>query len=269
MVKRYLKMFGTVLGVFALAASVAHAADEIVIYSARNEQLIKPLFDAYTAETGTKIRFITDKEGPLLERLKAEGAKHAGGYAHHRGRRQPLACRERGRAREAGFRHAQGECPGAPARPGRPVGRPVHPRAHHRVQPEAGEPFGTLDLRRPCRPEMERAVVPAHLEESLQPVAHRHDDCAPRRGADREDCARLGGQPPPPTPFPDDTKEMEAIAAGQCDVGIVNTYYYGRLMKKKPELPLALFWPNQKDRGVHVNVSGAGVTNMPSTVPRR
>ena len=60
--------------------------------------------------------------------------------------------------------------------------------------------------------------------------------------------------------FPDDTKMMEAIAAGQCDVGIVNTYYYGRLMKKKPELPLALFWPNQKDRGVHVNVSGAGVT---------
>ena len=60
--------------------------------------------------------------------------------------------------------------------------------------------------------------------------------------------------------FPDDTKKMEAIAAGQCDVGIVSTYYYGRLMKKKPELPLALFWPNQKDRGVHVNVSGAGVT---------
>ena len=60
--------------------------------------------------------------------------------------------------------------------------------------------------------------------------------------------------------FPDDTKMMEAIAAGQCDVGIANTYYYGRLMKKKTELPLALFWPNQKDRGVHVNVSGAGVT---------
>jgi iron(III) transport system substrate-binding protein len=59
--------------------------------------------------------------------------------------------------------------------------------------------------------------------------------------------------------FPDDTKLMEAIAAGQCEVGIVNTYYYGRLMEKKPNLPLALFWPNQKTNGVHVNVSGAGV----------
>jgi len=59
MVKRYLRMLGTALGVFALAASAAYAADELVIYSARNEQLIKPLFDAYTAESGTKIRFIT------------------------------------------------------------------------------------------------------------------------------------------------------------------------------------------------------------------
>lgn len=33
--------------------------------------------------------------------------------------------------------------------------------------------------------------------------------------------------------FPDDTKMLEAIGAGQCDVGIANTYYYGRLMEKK------------------------------------
>lgn len=60
--------------------------------------------------------------------------------------------------------------------------------------------------------------------------------------------------------FPDDTKMLEAIAAGQCDVGIVNTYYFGRLIEKNPKLPLALFWPNQSANGVHVNVSGAGLT---------
>ena len=43
------------------------------MYSARNEQLIKPLFDAYTRDTGVQIKFITDKEGPLMVRLKAEG----------------------------------------------------------------------------------------------------------------------------------------------------------------------------------------------------
>lgn len=65
-------------------------------------------------------------------------------------------------------------------------------------------------------------------------------------------------------PFPDDTRAMQAVAAGQCDVTVVNTYYFGRLMEKTPGLPLAIFWPNQnlnnKAAGVHVNISGAGVT---------
>ncbi|NCW89370.1 MAG: Fe(3+) ABC transporter substrate-binding protein, partial [Rhodocyclales bacterium] len=62
------------ISALALFAGSA-AADTVTVYSARNEQLIKPLFDAYTKETGTKIQLLTDKEGPLLERLKAEGAK--------------------------------------------------------------------------------------------------------------------------------------------------------------------------------------------------
>jgi iron(III) transport system substrate-binding protein len=60
--------------------------------------------------------------------------------------------------------------------------------------------------------------------------------------------------------FPDDTTMLQAVAAGQCDVGIANTHYYGRLIEKTPNLPLALFWPNQSAAGVHINVSGAGVT---------
>ena len=61
-------------------------------------------------------------------------------------------------------------------------------------------------------------------------------------------------------PFSDDTALLQAIDAGQCDVGIVNTYYYGRLHKQNPDLKVKLFWPNQEDRGVHVNLSGAGIT---------
>ena len=61
-------------------------------------------------------------------------------------------------------------------------------------------------------------------------------------------------------PFSNDTLLMEAIAAGQCDVGIVNTYYFGRLLRDKPELPIKLFWADQAGNGVHVNISGAGVT---------
>ena len=54
---------------------------------------------------------------------------------------------------------------------------------------------------------------------------------------------------------------IEAIAAGQCDVGIVNSYYLGRLGRRQCRLSgQACFWANQETTGVHVNVSGAGVT---------
>jgi iron(III) transport system substrate-binding protein len=53
---------------------------------------------------------------------------------------------------------------------------------------------------------------------------------------------------------------LETIAAGGCDVGITNHYYLARLLEDDPGFPVLPFWANQEDRGVHVNVSGAGVT---------
>jgi iron(III) transport system substrate-binding protein len=63
-----------------------------------------------------------------------------------------------------------------------------------------------------------------------------------------------------PTIISGDTKILEAIAAGQCDVGLTNSYYLARLLAKDAGFPVALFWANQKTTGAHVNVSGAGVT---------
>lgn len=63
-----------------------------------------------------------------------------------------------------------------------------------------------------------------------------------------------------PTLINSDTKILEAIAAGQCDVGITNHYYLARLVAKNPDFPVAPFWANQQTTGTHVNISGAGVT---------
>ena len=46
------------LSLTALAGAV-QAADEVVVYSARIDELIKPVFDAYTAKTGDEVKFIT------------------------------------------------------------------------------------------------------------------------------------------------------------------------------------------------------------------
>ena len=66
--------FGMVSFISPLQATPAADAATITVYSSRKEHLIKPLFDRYTAKTGTKIRFITDKASPLMARLKAEGS---------------------------------------------------------------------------------------------------------------------------------------------------------------------------------------------------
>ncbi|MBL8485158.1 MAG: Fe(3+) ABC transporter substrate-binding protein, partial [Rhodocyclaceae bacterium] len=66
-------MLKYLLPALLFGASMAHA-ESITVYSARNEQLIKPLFDAFTRDTGIEVKLLTDKEGPLLARLKSEGA---------------------------------------------------------------------------------------------------------------------------------------------------------------------------------------------------
>ena len=68
-------------------------------------------------------------------------------------------------------------------------------------------------------------------------------------------------------PQGNDRAQAKAIYSGQCDVAIMNTYYYGKMKfaKDKPEqqkwadsIEIAFF--NQDGRGQHVNISAAGIT---------
>lgn len=60
--------------------------------------------------------------------------------------------------------------------------------------------------------------------------------------------------------LPNDTTLLDSIAEGLCDVGIANHYYLARKIDENPNYPVALVWANQADRGVHINISGGGVT---------
>lgn len=67
-------------------------------------------------------------------------------------------------------------------------------------------------------------------------------------------------------PQGNDTAQLRAVASGECGITVANTYYVGRLLgSDKPEgkeaiASLEFVFPNQEDRGAHVNISGAGVT---------
>jgi len=59
--------------------------------------------------------------------------------------------------------------------------------------------------------------------------------------------------------FSNDTNALKAVSSGQCGMTIVNTYYLARLLDDPQYNNLNLFWANQNDRGVHINISGAGI----------
>ena len=243
----------------AMFTSAVSADDELVIYSTRNEQLIKPLFDAYTAETGTEIKFITDKEGPLLERLKAEATNtpedmlitvDAGNLW--------LAAKE-GVLAKVNSKVLKANIPAHLRDPeNRWFGLSVRARtivySNVRVKPSQLSTYEALgDVKwkdRLCL----RTSKKVYNQSLVAMMIARLGE------AKAEEIVQSWVANLATDVFPDDTKLMEAIVAGQCDVGIVNTYYFGRLKQKQPDAPIALYWPNQKDRGVHVNVSGAGVT---------
>lgn len=253
---------------FPLAAALmlmlgqAVQAEEVVVYSARNEQLIKPLFDAYTKETGVQVKFITDKEGPLMARLKAEGRNtpadlfltvDAGNLwqAAQEDLLKPVNSRTLNTNIPEHLRDPGNEWFGLSVRARTLVYNPnkVKPGELTTYEDLANPRWkGRLCLRtskKVYNQSLVAMMMTEHGEEKTEQIVKGW-------------VANLATDP-----FPDDTKAMEAVAAGLCDVTVVNTYYFGRLMEKKPNLPLAIFWPNQtlknKAAGVHVNVSGAGV----------
>jgi iron(III) transport system substrate-binding protein len=235
------------------------STDEIVVYSARNEHLIKPLFDAYTAKTGVKIKYITDKEGALLERLKAEGKNtpadmlitvDAGNLwqAAREGVLQQVKSEVLDKAIPANLRDPDGMWYGLSVR--------ARTLAYNtqKVQPSQLSTYEALGEAQWKGKLILRSSKKVYNQSLVAAMIAEH-------GPEKTESIVKGWVNNLATePFSDDTKALEAVAVGVGNVTVVNTYYFGRLMKKKPELPLAIFWPNQGQGGVHMNVSGAGIT---------
>ena len=242
-----------------LIGGTAYAADEVVVYSSRIDELIKPVFDAYTQKTGVKIKFITDKEAPLMQRIKAEGENatadllltvDAGNLwqAEQMGILQPFTSKVIDSNIPLQYRSSNHAWTGLSLR------ARTLAYSTDRVKPSELTTYEALADKqwegRLCL----RTAKKVYNQSLTATLIETH-------GAEKTEEIIKGWVNNLSTDvFSDDIAVPEAINAGQCDVGIVNTYYYGRLHKQKPNLAVKLFWPNQGDRGVHVNLSGIGLT---------
>jgi iron(III) transport system substrate-binding protein len=249
-----------------LVAGLGYAqAQEVNVYSARQEALIMPLLEKFEAETGIGFNLITAKADELLKRLESEARSTPADVfiTTDAGRLQ--------RAKEAGVLQA--------------IDNPVlESRIPSNLRDSENYWFGLSQRARVIFYAKDR-VDPAELStyEALADPRWKGRICIRSSGniynqslvasmieahgvEQTEQWARGLVANFARKPAGGDTDQLRAAAAGQCDIAIANTYYYGRLANSDKEADqkvasaLGVFWPNQGDRGTHVNVSGGAVT---------
>ncbi len=244
------------------AGTAPAAADRVVVYSARAEHLIKPIFDRYTEETGVEVAYTTDKEQPLIQRLLAEGENtdadmlltvDAGNlwYAAEQGVLRPIESQVLEQNVPDNLQDPQNRWFALSVRARTIV------YSTERVDPRNLSGYAELAddewQDRLCL----RTSKKVYNQSLVAMLIARH-------GEERtEEIVRGWVDNLATDVFSNDTKLMEAILAGQCDVGVVNTYYFGRLQKERGTdlaMAMALHWPSGETGGVHINVSGGGVT---------
>lgn len=259
---RLVKRFRNVAALLAVSFCLPlQASEEVVVYSARNEQLIKPMLDAYKAETGVKVKFRTDSEGPLMARIQAEGNNTPADLLLTVDAGTLWQAADMGILRAIDSPTLEKNVPTHLRDPGNQwFGLSARARTivynPSKVQPEDLSTYealaddewrGRICLRtskKVYNQSLVAMLIEEHGEEKTEAIV-------------RGWVANLATPP-----FADDTSAIRAVAANQCDVAIVNTYYLGRLLREDPEFPVEVFWPNQDSdaSGTHVNISGAGVT---------
>jgi len=244
------------LAVASIPATSAQAP-EVVVYTARHYGQ-EAAFEAFTRKTGIAVRLLAGQTGEMFERLKAEGERTPADV---------LVTVDAGNlwnASRAGL-----------------LARVDSPELLANIPAHLRDPeqrwFG-LTVRARTIVYNVKKVKPAELStyEALGDPKWKGRLCLrtssyiynqsmiatliKRHGEPRAEEIVRGWVANQPILINGDTKILEAIAAGQCDVGLTNHYYLARLVAKDAAFPVAPFWANQATTGTHVNVSGLGLT---------
>jgi iron(III) transport system substrate-binding protein len=243
----------------------AEAQATLNLYSARHYNTDEALYGNFADQSGVKINRIDAEPDPLLERLRAEGDKSpcdvlittdAGRIERARqlGVLQPVVSDVLTKAVPAHLRDPDNTWFGFSVR------ARVIVYSKERV-PAADAPQNYEDL---ADPKWKGKLL-------IRPSGHIYNQSLvgsllAANGPDKVEAWAKGvaanlARPP----RGGDTDQIKAVAAGEGDLALVNTYYFVNLMRsKKPEdrevaAKCAVMFPNQSNRGTHVNISGGAV----------
>ncbi len=224
-----------ILGVSA-TVSTAYAEDgakgEVTLYSARKEKLIKPILDEFTKDTGIKVNLLTAKANKLLKRIESEGKNtNADLFITVDGGNLQ-------RAKEAGVLQ-------------KIHSRKLNGRVPYALRDINGQWFGLSKRSRVIVYNKDK-VKPSDLStyEDLASPKWKGKICVRSSGniynqslmasmiahhgeAYALDWAKGVVANMARKPQGNDRAQMKAASAGECDIAIVNSYYYGGILNSK------------------------------------
>lgn len=245
-------------------------AEQVNLYSARKEALIKPLLDKFTQQTGITVNLVTGKADNLITRLKSEGKYSPADLllttdvgrlyrAKEQGLTQEILVSEAIATLPVNFRDDQGHWLGLSLR-ARPLMVSVDrieaqsiSRLEDLITPQWKGRVCIRSSSNIYNQSMVASLI-AQLGESAAEewvAGFVKSFARPPQGGDRD--------------------QIKAVAAGLCDVAIANTYYLAGMLSSEDETTqqqakkVKVIWPNQADRGTHINISGVALAkNAPN-----
>ena len=266
------RMFLAGAGAALFAPGLVRAQDRtLAIYSSRHYDTDRELYDGFTRQTGVRIRLIEANVDQLLERIRAEGANSPADV---------LVTVDAGRLARAKDANVLAQIRSSvldsriPAHLRDPQGFWFGFSSRARVvmyDRNLGLPGGLTRYEDLAKPEF-RGMVSTRSSSNIYSIGWTASMLAANGPEATEAWARGIAANLSRPPQGGDTDQIRAVAAGQGRLAISNTYYLGLLHRsaraedREIAARMAVLFPNQADRGAHVNISGAGVVR---TAPNR
>ncbi|GAB4381342.1 MAG: Fe(3+) ABC transporter substrate-binding protein [Elainellaceae cyanobacterium] len=243
---------------------IAQGGGEVNLYSARHYDTDNSLYQSFTEATGFRVNLIEAEADPLIERIKSEGSNSPADVlitvdagrlwrAEQEGLFEPVQSTLLQEAVPSNVRHPQGLWYGLSKR--------ARVIMYNKDQVNPAELSTYEDLADPkWRGQiLVRSSTNIYNQSLVGSIMEANGAQATEEWA-RGMVANFARPPEG-----NDTAQIQACAAGVGNLAIANTYYLMRLAKSdNPEdqavaEKIGVFFPNQRDRGTHVNISGAGV----------
>ena len=248
------------LAAFAALQTSAQAADEVNVYSYRQPELINPLFEQFTKETGIAVRTVFAEKG-LIERMEQEGTLSPADLLMTADVGRLVIAADKGLAQPVALPEILDKVPAALRDTGNLwFGLTMRARVVYASKDRVTqETFSYEELADPkwkgkicSRP----GNHPYNLGLIAAMIAHKGEAAAKEWLTGLK--ANLAIKP-----SGGDREQAKGVFAGECDLAIANTYYMGKMLTNEKETEqkdwakaTRIIFPSSADMGTHVNISG-------------